>query len=369
METILSFSSLSDDLFSVSEKILSGNRITSKECLALYNCNDLFLLSALSSHVKNKINRDIVYFNRNFHIEPTNICVYNCRFCSYSRKSGDPGAWELSVEEVLEKVATIKDKKVTELHIVGGAHPDRDLYYYADMLKKIKNIRPQLHIKAFTAVELEHMVNLAGVSLREGLAVLKVAGLDSIPGGGAEIFNETIRKNICGSKTKSKAWLAIHETAHKLGIPSNATILYGHIETYEHRVDHMERLRNLQDKTGKFNAFIPLKYRNKNNELSQYKETTIIEDLKNYAVARIYLDNIPHLKAYWPMIGKETTQLALNFGVDDIDGTIEDSTKIYIMAGEKSRPSLSVKELCDLVRKTGRKPVERDSVYNVIKEY
>jgi aminodeoxyfutalosine synthase len=369
MKSLLALASLSDKMFSVSEKILSGNRITREECVILYESNDLALLSVLSSHVKNKLNQNAVYFNRNFHIEPTNICIYKCRFCSYSRKSGEPGAWELSIDEILDKVMVIRDKKITELHIVGGAHPERDLYYYADMLKKIKDIRPQLHIKAFTAVELEHMINLAGVSLREGLAVLKVAGLDSIPGGGAEIFNENIRRNICGSKTKSKNWLAIHEAAHTLGIPSNATMLYGHMETYAHRADHMDRLRNLQDKTGKFNAFIPLKYRNKNNELSQYNETTIIEDLKNYAVARIFLDNIPHLKAYWPMIGKETTQLSLNYGVDDIDGTIEDSTRIYTMAGGDSSPSLSVKELCELIRKTGRKPVERDSVYNVIKGY
>lgn len=356
-------------LFTIAEKVLAGKRIDISECDQLYHTDNLPLLSVLSNHVKTKINGNAVYFNRNIHIEPSNICIYNCRFCSYSRKQGQQGSWELSVDEILEKIAAIKDKKITEIHVVGGAHPDRDLYFYANLLSQIKKLKPHIHIKAFTAVELEYMIKKSGLELREGLAVLKISGLDSIPGGGAEIFNKEIRHKICNEKTDGVSWLKIHEMAHQLGIPSNATMLYGHLEKYSHRCDHLKKLRDLQDKTCKFNAFIPLKYKNKNNELSEIQETSIIEDLKNYAVSRIFLDNIPHIKAYWPMIGKETTQLSLNFGVDDIDGTIEDSTKIYEMSGGEQKPALSVKQLSELIRKTGRKPVERDSLYNVIKEY
>ncbi len=363
------FATLPTELFTIAEKVLAGIRIDTSECEALYLTDNLPLLSVLSNLVKERKMGSLVFFNRNMHIEPSNICVYNCRFCSYSRKHEQQGAWEMSIEEMLQKISAVKDKKITEIHIVGGVHPDRDLYFYSDLLREIKKIKPNIHIKAFTAVELEYMIQKAGIPLREGLAVLKVSGLDSIPGGGAEIFDKQIRLKICNEKTNGTNWLKIHETAHLLGIPSNATMLYGHIEKYSHRTDHLNKLRELQDRTGKFNAFIPLKYKNKNNELSKIQEISIIEDLKNYAVSRIFLDNIPHIKAYWPMIGKETTQLSLNYGVDDIDGTIEDSTKIYAMSGGEEKPALSVTQLSELIRKTGRKPVERDSVYNVIKEY
>jgi aminodeoxyfutalosine synthase len=256
---------------------------------------------------------------------------------------------------------------ITEVHIVGGVHPDRDLHYYGNMIKAIKEHRPGLHIKAFTAIELDYMIRKSGLSLNEGLAALKEYGLDSIPGGGAEIFDESVRKVICGTKSDGKLWLEIHRAAHLLGIPSNATILYGHVENYGHRIDHLERLRTLQDETGGFNAFIPLKFKNKNNELSWVKEATVVEDLRNYAVSRIYLDNIPHLKAYWPMIGKEVAALSLEFGVDDLDGTINDSTKIYSMAGaEDITPAMSSSGLQDLIIRAGRIPVERDSLYNII---
>ena len=245
-----------------------------------------------------------------------------------------------------------------------------DLHYFADLLKQIKSFRPDLHIKAFTAVELEYMFRKAKVSYAEGMKVLKDHGLDSIPGGGAEIFDSEIRKQICEDKCTSEQWLELHETAHATGIHSNATMLYGHIESFEHRIDHMERLRKLQDETNGFNCFIPLKFRNENNQMSDINEVSVIEDLRNYAVSRIFMDNFPHIKAYWPMIGKSTAQLSLQFGVDDLDGTINDSTKIYSMAGaEDQHPSMSTEQLVDLIKQAERIPVERDSLYNLIRDY
>ncbi|MGH2644273.1 MAG: CofH family radical SAM protein, partial [Chitinophagaceae bacterium] len=237
-------------------------------------------------------------------------------------------------------------------------------------IRRIKSHRPELHIKGFTAVELDYMFRKAKVSIEEGLRILKEAGLQSMPGGGAEIFHPDIRQQICADKVNAKGWLEIHETAHRLGMPTNATMLYGHIENYFHRIDHMERLRQLQDKTHGFNAFIPLKFRNKNNDMSHVPESTMVEDLKMYAVARLYLDNFPHIKAYWAMLGRETTQLSLAFGVDDVDGTIDDTTKIYSMAGaEEQHPRMSTEELVMLIKKAGRKPIERDTVYHELHDY
>jgi aminodeoxyfutalosine synthase len=259
---------------------------------------------------------------------------------------------------------------VTEVHIVGGVHPSYDLHYWGSLIRKIKEHRPGLHVKAFSAIELDYMISASRLSIEEGMGKLKEYGLDSIPGGGAEIFDSEIRKMICDEKASSELWLTIHETAHRLGIPSNATILYGHMETYAHRIDHMERLRALQDRTGGFNAFIPLKYRMSNNSMSFLGEVNILEDLRNYAVSRIFLDNFTHLKAYWPMLGKENAQLALSFGVDDMDGTIDDTTRIYSMAGATDEnPAMSTGEICRLIRDAGYLPVERDSLYNAVKEW
>jgi aminodeoxyfutalosine synthase len=297
--------------------------------------------------------------------------VFDCKFCSYSRLvKQKEDAWELSEEEILDLVRNYNGKPVTEVHIVGGVHPKMGLMYFADLIKKIKIIRPEIHVKAFTAVELEYMCRKAKVSYEEGLRILKEHGQDSLPGGGAEIFDEVIRKQICEDKCTSAQWLEIHETAHKLGMPSNATMLYGHIEKFEHRIDHMNRLRELQDKTNGFNTFIPLKFRNKGNQMSNIPESTVIEDLRNYAVARIYMDNFAHIKAYWPMIGRTTAQLSLSFGVDDIDGTIDDSTKIYTMAGsEEQSPKLTTQQLVELIKQVNRIPIERDTLYNVIHDY
>jgi aminodeoxyfutalosine synthase len=355
------------DLRLVAEKVVSNTRITADVGLFLFKNADLAVLGLLAGIVRRSHNGNFAYYNRNFHIEPTNICVYNCRFCSYHKAIGDPESWEYSQEEMLEIVKKFDDKAVTEVHIVGGVHPSYDLHYWGSLIKKIKEYRPALHIKAFSAIELDYMISHAGLTLKEGLTLLREYGLNSIPGGGAEIFDENIRKHICDEKSSSKLWLDIHETAHKLGIPSNATMLYGHIETYEHRVDHLERLRQLQDRTRGFNAFIPLKYRKSNNKMSYLGEVNIIEDLRNYAVSRIYLDNFPHLKAYWPAIGKEAAQLALSFGADDMDGTIDDTTKIYSMAGaDEGNPAMTTEEISRLISEAGFIPKERDSLYNAI---
>ena len=356
---------------SISEKVFEGERITFDEGVRLFREADLSLLSMLADVVRERMNGNTTYFNRNFHIEPTNLCVFACKFCSYSRtlKQKEEG-WVLSEEEILERVKSYDGKPITEVHIVGGVHPKLDLKFFCDVLRKIKQHRPSLHIKGFTAVELDYMIRKANVSVTEGLQMLKDAGLDSLPGGGAEIFDEEIRNEICEDKCTTEQWLYIHETAHNLGLRSNATILYGHIEKYEHRIDHMERLRNLQDKTGGFNTFIPLKFRNKDNEMSHIPEVSVTEDLRNYAVSRIYLDNFRHVKAYWPMIGRTVASLSQSFGVDDLDGTIDDSTKIYSMAGaEEQTPVLTTSQIIELIRQSGRTPVERDTLYNVVKEY
>ena len=358
------------ELRPVYDKIINGDRITSSEGLLLYHTANPGLLGYLADIVRRRKNGDRVYFNRNFHIEPTNICVYSCEFCSYRKPAGSPDAWNHSVEEILDIVRRFDDKPVTEVHIVGGVHPDHDIDYYSKILSMIHNHRPDLHIKAFSAIELDYIIRKSGLSIKEGLLKLKENGLDSIPGGGAEIFDEKLRAIICKDKSSSEMWLRIHEEAHKAGIPSNATILYGHMETYEHRIDHMERLRTLQDRTTGFNSFIPLKFKMENNKMKQYGEVNILEDMKNYAVSRIFLDNFPHLKAYWPALGKDATQLALSFGVDDVDGTIDDTTKIYSMAGATDQnPSMTTEEICELIRGAGFNPIERDTLYNVIREW
>ena len=368
---LLKKGNVSAALLSIAEKVLAEERISAQECEVLYEKASLGYLGMLANEIKEQRHGNVVFFNRNFHIEPTNICVFDCKFCSYSRllKQREEG-WEYSEEQILDIVRSYQNKPVTEVHIVGGVHPKMGLQYFAELIRKIKEIMPNIHVKAFTAVELEYMCRKAGLSFEEGLKVLKAHGQDSLPGGGAEIFDEVIREQICADKCTAQQWLEIHRTAHKIGMPSNATMLYGQIESYAHRIDHMERLRKLQDETGGFNTFIPLKFRNKGNQMSHLAEVSVIEDLRNYAVARLYLDNFAHIKAYWPMIGRSTAQLSLSYGVNDLDGTIDDTTKIYSMAGsEEHSPSLSTEELIALISETGRVAVERDTVYNVIRNY
>ena len=357
-------------LLDVASKVLNFQRISIEDCEALYRDADLPFLGVLANFMRIHKNKDYVYFNKNVHIEPTNICIHDCVFCSYARKKGDADAWELDIQNMCNVVLSIPEHEITEVHIVGGVHPERGLDFYCELLEAIKKIRPSLHIKAFTAIEIEFMANKSKLSFNKTLEKLINAGLNSMPGGGAEIFDEELRAKICPSKTKSPEWLEIHKTAHELGIKTNATILYGHLETYEQRVNHMNRLRDLQDKTLGFQAFIPLKYKKENNVLGLQKEVSWIEDLRNFAIARIFLDNFPHIKAYWPMLGKDLAQLSLEFGVNDFDGTINDSTKIYSMAGaEDTSPSMTQEQMVTLIQEAGRVAVERDSVYNSVQVF
>jgi aminodeoxyfutalosine synthase len=367
----ISQTSLDSSLKKIAEKVIAGQRVNQDEGVLLFEKGELGFLGALANYMKEKKSGSYVFFNRNFHVEPTNICVYTCSFCSYSRliKQKEQG-WELSVDQILDTIKKWDDKPVTEVHITGGVIPKQDLNFYTDLFRKIKQHRPDLHVKALTPVEYHYIFKKAKVTYAEGMKLMKEAGLDSMPGGGAEIFHPEIRDEIAGGKCSAEEWLSIHEEWHKLGMKSNATMLYGHVEKFWHRVDHMERLRNLQDKTGGFNAFIPLKFRNKENQMSHVPEVSVVEDLRNYAISRIYLDNFDHIKAYWAMIGRSTAQLALNFGADDLDGTIDDTTKIYSMAGaEDKNPALSTQQLVDLIKQAGQTPVERDTLYNIVHDY
>ena len=371
ISTLLADKSLDSHLKAIAEKVVNKNRISVAEGEYLFNHAPLGYLGTLANYIREDIHGNKTYFNRNFHMEPTNVCLYTCTFCSYSRliKKRSEG-WEYTMEEMLDMVKKYDNEPVTEVHIVGGVLPQYDLKFYADLFRAIKEHRPGLHVKALTPVEYHYIFKKGKVSYREGMKMMVEAGLDSMPGGGAEIFHPEIRDQIAGGKCNAEQWLEIHQILHEEGKRSNATMLYGHIEKFEHRVDHMERLRQLQDKTGGFQTFIPLKFRNKNNQMSHVPESTIIEDLRNYAISRIYLDNFKHIKAYWPMIGRSTAQLSLAFGVNDIDGTIDDTTKIYTMAGsEEQSPALSTKQLVDLIKKVGRQPIERDTLYNVVKDY
>lgn len=371
LNVLLNDKSLSAPLRSIAQKVQSGERLNTEEGVLLFEEAPLGYLATLANYIRESKHGDRTYFNRNFHVEPTNICLYTCTFCSYSRliKKRDEG-WEYSMEDIMDIIKKYDDQPVTEVHIVGGVLPQYDVPFYAELFRQIKTHRPELHIKALTPVEYHYIFKKAKISYEEGMRQMKEAGLDSMPGGGAEIFHPEIRDQIAGGKCSGEQWLRIHEIWHELGHRSNATMLYGHIESYYHRVHHMDLLRELQDKTGGFQTFIPLKFRNKDNQMSHLAESTIIEDLKNYAVSRIYLDNFDHIKAYWPMISRQTAQMSLAYGVDDIDGTIDDTTKIYTMAGsEEQSPAMSTKDLVKLIRQVERHPIERDTLYNVVTDF
>lgn len=359
------------ELQRIANKIMNQERILFDEGVTLFEKGSLSWLGTLANFVREQKHGDKTYFNKNFHIEPTNVCVFSCKFCSYSKLYANrEEGWELSIEQMMHIVKSYDGKPVTEVHIVGGVHPKMNLAFFIDLLKAIKAHRPDLHIKGFTPVELDYMFKKAKVTTEEGMKLAHAAGLDSLPGGGAEIFHPEIRKQICEDKVDADGWLHIHKVAHNLGMHSNATLLYGHIEKYWHRIDHMERLRQLQDETGGFNTFIPLKFRNQDNEMSHIAESTTIEDMRMYAVSRLYMDNFAHIKAYWPMLGRQNAQLTLSFGVNDIDGTIDDSTKIYAMAGsEEQTPTMSTADLVRLIKQVKREPIERGTLYNEIKNY
>ena len=359
------------ELQRIANKIINKERILFDEGVTLFEKGSLSWLGTLANFVREQKHGDKTYFNKNFHIEPTNVCVFSCKFCSYSKLYANrEEGWELSIEQMMHIVKSYDGKPVTEVHIVGGVHPKMNLAFFIDLLKAIKAHRPDLHIKGFTPVELDYMFKKAKVTVEEGMKLAHAAGLDSLPGGAAEIFHPDIRKQICEDKVDADGWLHIHKVAHNLGMHSNATLLYGHIEKYWHRIDHMERLRQLQDETGGFNTFIPLKFRNQDNEMSHIAESTTIEDMRMYAVSRLYMDNFAHIKAYWPMLGRQNAQLTLSFGVNEIDGTIDDSTKIYAMAGsEEQTPTMSTADLVRLIKQVKREPIERGTLYNEIKNY
>lgn len=355
----------------IKKKIDNKTRITVEDALWLADNADITVLGTLSNLVNTLHNENRVYFNRNIHIEPTNICVNHCLFCSYRRRQGEPGSWFFSIPEMLEMAAKAveRDSRLSEIHIVGGVHPERGLSFYAELLLQMHNAFPGVHLKAFTAEEIVQMCKLENVSVDKGIAILKQNGLMSMPGGGAEIFEHIIRRKICPDKISGDEWLNVHEIAHRQGLYTNATMLYGHFDTMQHRIEHLNQLRQLQDKTQGFNAFIPLKFKAKNNKLEYLGEVSLIEDIKTYTISRIFLDNISHIKAYWPMLGIEKALLLLHFGVDDIDGTIADTTKIYSMAGGGDKPSLTPVEIVDLIKENKKIPVERDSLYNPIEIY
>lgn len=379
---------MTGSLDKISHKVEQGERITPEEALVLWREAPLWLLGKSADGIRRRKNGKALYYNRNFHIEPTNVCAFACKFCSYRRGAGDPEAWDLTVEQMEEIALGYAGKAkegaaVTEVHIVGGVHPEHDLWFYTDLIRRIKTILPDTAIKAYTAVELAYMIRKAGLRLEDGLAELKKAGMQAIPGGGAEIFAPELREKICPEKGTADEWLTVHRAAHQLGIPTNATILYGHAETLEQRIDHLSRLRDLQDETGGFNAFIPLKYRARGNSMGENgperaatatgennwncKEVSVVEDMKMLALSRIFLDNIPHIKAYWVMYGKSVAEMALAFGADDIDGTIDDSTKIFSMAGaEDTKPCLTIGEIEQMATAAGLRAVERDTFYNII---
>jgi aminodeoxyfutalosine synthase len=357
----------------ISQKVETGSRITAEEALVLWREAPLWLLGRLADGRRRALNGDALYWNRNFHIEPTNVCAFACRFCSYRRGAGDPEAWDLSIEQMEDVARRYVGSGVTEVHIVGGVHPEHDLWWYTELIRRIRAILPTVAIKAYTAVELAHMIRRAGLTLEQGLAELQRAGMQAIPGGGAEIFDPALRSQICPEKGTAEEWLAVHRAAHRLGIPTNASILYGHVETLEQRVDHLMRLRALQDESlasggpgSGFNAFIPLKFRAKHNQMAEAGEVSVVEDMRMLAMARIVLDNIPHIKAYWVMYGKNVAEIALAFGADDLDGTIDDSTRIFSMAGaEDTAPRLTVGEIERMAASAGLKAVERDTFYNL----
>jgi len=368
---ILNDADIAQELKDIALKVQNKERISFDEGVYLYEHAELGFLGVLANYIREEKHGNKTYFNRNFHIEPTNVCIYTCNFCSYSRliKNKEEG-WEMGVEGMMDIVKKYDSEPVTEVHITGGVVPKQNLEFYADFFRAAKAHRPELHIKALTPVECYYIFKKAKLSHYDGMKYFKEAGLDSMPGGGAEIFHPEVREKIAHDKCNAEQWLDIHEQAHKLDMRTNATMLYGHIEQFWHRVDHMERLRQLQDKTGGFQAFIPLKFRNQNNQMDHVAEVSVIEDLRNYAIARIYMDNFDHIKAYWAMISRQTAQLSLNFGVDDIDGTLDDTTKIYSMAGaEEQTPGMSTKDLVDLIKQVNRQPIERDTLYNVVTDY
>ncbi|HZP03057.1 MAG TPA: aminofutalosine synthase MqnE [Terriglobia bacterium] len=353
---------------SAAAKVFAGARLSFEDGVALFNSPDLLALGYLANYVREKMHGRRTYFNVNRHINPTNVCVASCKLCAFGRKPDAPGAYTMALEQVFRIAGENWTETVTEFHIVGGLHPDLPFEYYCDLLRGLKQRFPGVHLKAFTAVEIGYYSHLTRLPIREILVRLKDAGLDSLPGGGAEIFAPKVRRVICDHKIGAYTWLKVHRIAHELGLPSNATMLYGHIESAEDRVDHLLELRQLQDETHGFQTYIPLAFHPANTELGKlvpHTETSGFMDLKNVAVARLLLDNFPHIKAYWIMMTPRVAQVALRFGADDLDGTVVEE-KIYHDAGARTPQSLTRQQLIRLIREAGHEPVERDTVYRPV---
>ena len=350
-------------------KIETGTRISDEEALALFDCDDLLVVGELAALANHKINGDKVYFNVNRHINYTNICVNRCIFCAFSRENEeDEGGYTLALNEILERAAEAQDAGATEIHMVGGLHPDLPFDFYLEILVAIKADSPGLHIKAFTAVEIDYFATLTEQSPQQVIEELKAAGLDSMPGGGAEIFAPEVRQKICPEKISGERWLDVTEQVHRAGLKTNATMLFGHVESYADRVDHLSKLRQLQDRTGGFQAFIPLAFQPDNTRVPGAKGVGGVDALKTLAISRLYLDNFQHIKAYWVMLGMKVSQVALAFGVNDIDGTVVEE-QIGHDAGADSPQQLSKEQLVGLIHKAGKQPVERDTLYHEIKAY
>ena len=355
-------------LCNIAEKVAQGERLSKDDAITLMNSNDVLTLGQLANTVKEKKTGNYAYFNVNRHINLTNICVSRCKFCAFSRDKSDPDAYAMTLDEVLVIARSAMDLGITEFHIVSGLHPDLPFEYYVEVISRLKGIMPDVHIQAFTAVEIDYFSKIAKVPIKEVLIRLKDAGLGSLPGGGAEILSHRVREAVCSKKATSEEWLDVMRTAHTLGLKSNATMLYGHVETLEERIDHLLALRALQDETGGFQSFIPLPFHPQNTQLPDFKKPTAFENLKMLSISRLVLDNFPHVKAFWIMLGLKVAQLSLLFGVDDLDGTVVEE-KITHAAGADTDQSISQEELLAFIASTGRIPVERDTLYNMIKIY
>ena len=353
-------------LENVASKLDAGTRLSLEDGVQLLACPDLFAIGWLANRERERRHGDDTFFNHNLRLEATNVCVASCLFCSFARlQPGDTGAYTMSLEQAWDKLRERGDQALTEVHVVNGLHPDLPFDYYTELLRGFKKIRPDIHLKCFTAVEIAFFADLYGKTDEQVLRALVDAGLDSLPGGGAEVFSDRVRRKICHDKCGTARWLDIHRTAHRLGMRSNVTMLYGHIETPTERIDHMLQARALQDETGGLQAFIPLAFHPDNNQMKKLPPPTAADSLRVHAVARLMLDNIPHVKAFWIATGLEVAQTSLWFGVDDLDGTVQEE-RIYHMAGAQTPEAMTPQQISALIRDAGRHPVERDTLYNVV---
>ena len=364
MKTLINEAGFGDIL----DKINARERLSIEDGRRLYATSNILALGSLANTVRERFNGNRAYFIYNQHINYSNICTNLCKFCAFGKERDSELAFQMDAAAVAEKVRERLNEPIREVHMVGGIHPDLPYSYYLDLLHAIKDVRPDVHIQAFTCVEIQHFADLAGKSVADTLAELKEAGLGSLPGGGAEVFSPRIRRLTCERKLSGEGWVEVAKSAHRLGLHTNATMLYGHIETVDERLEHLDILRRTQDETGGFLAFIPLAFHPKNTQMADQANTTGIEDLKNIAVSRLMLDNFPHIKAYWVMIGSKLAQVALSFGADDLDGTVKEEI-ITRMAGGEAEQALGHKTLIRLIREAGREPVERDTLYSVLQTF